>query len=290
MNSELIIFLLEGGQLAEKHKLNVKGKLSILHLERVENPVDTKEATVAQKENLHHLTLNWRKYGESESQEHAEQALESLEPHPNPKQLKIEGYKNLPPPGMLHALRNLTFSRINKVEYVEKEYHCGGALRRFPSLQTLKIEHLPRLERFSEDNERELLPNLTKLTVSDCYKLSSLPLSLVSLRKLDTKHCNEDLLDSVSYLSTLTSLVLGYLDEVTSFPHRMLQNLAAHQKSQILYLSSLQRLMISQFLELAALPDTVEHLISLKDLCLDGLDKLRILPMSAWFASVHCSI
>ena len=55
MNSELIVFLLEGGQLAQKHKLNVKGKLSILHLERVENPVDTKEATVAQKENLHHL-------------------------------------------------------------------------------------------------------------------------------------------------------------------------------------------------------------------------------------------
>jgi hypothetical protein len=54
------------------------------------------------------------------------------------------------------------------------------------------------LERFSRDNERELLPNLTKLTVSDCYKLSSLPLSLVSLRKVDTWHCNEDLLDSVS--------------------------------------------------------------------------------------------
>jgi hypothetical protein len=94
MNSELV-FLLEGGQLAEKQKLNVKGKLSILHLERVENPVDTKGATVAQKENLHHLTLNWRKYGESESQEHAEQVLESLEPHPNPKQLKIEGFKSI---------------------------------------------------------------------------------------------------------------------------------------------------------------------------------------------------
>lgn len=103
-----------------------------------------------------------------------------------------------PLPGMLHALRNLTFSRINKVEYLEKESHCGGAMRRFPSLQTLKIEYLPRLERFSRDDERELLPNLTKLTVSDCYKLSSLPLSLVSLRKVDTWHCNEDLLDSVS--------------------------------------------------------------------------------------------
>ena len=86
-------------------------------------------------------------------------------------------------------------------------------MRRFPSLQTLKIEYLPRLERFSRDNERELLPNLTKLTVSDCYKLSSLPLSLVSHRKLDTWHCNEDLLDSVSYLSTLTSHVLGYLGD-----------------------------------------------------------------------------
>jgi hypothetical protein len=150
---------------------------------------------------------------------------------------------DLPPLEMLHSLRNLTLSRINNVEYLEKESHCGGAMRRFPSLQTLKIEYFPRLERFSRDNERELLPNLTKLTVSDCYKLHRCH-SLVSLRTLDTWHCNEDLLDSVSYLSTLTSPVLGYLDEVTSFPHGMLQNLTALQKSQILHLTSLQRLIL----------------------------------------------
>ncbi|KAG6431617.1 hypothetical protein SASPL_109696 [Salvia splendens] len=67
-----------GNSLEELHCLNLKGELSIQHLERVTNHLDAKKANIADKKNLMMLTLSWERNGLSKLEEEDEKVLEAL--------------------------------------------------------------------------------------------------------------------------------------------------------------------------------------------------------------------
>ncbi|KAA8521241.1 hypothetical protein F0562_011922 [Nyssa sinensis] len=83
-----------GCHLTELKGLNLRGELCIKHLERVRSRMDTKEANLVGKQNLHHLKLYWERNDDFELQENVEQLLEALEPPPNIEELTIREYKD----------------------------------------------------------------------------------------------------------------------------------------------------------------------------------------------------
>ena len=96
----------------------------------------------------------------------------------------------LPPFALLPSLRTLHLSNMSRVMYIDDHFQGGGMARGFPSLQSLEIENLPSLQRFSREDGRKLLPRLTSLRIVNCPKLTSLQ-HLPSVEQLTVEGCNE---------------------------------------------------------------------------------------------------
>ncbi|XP_028124738.1 putative disease resistance protein RGA1 [Camellia sinensis] len=279
--------------LAELKCLNLGGELHIKHLERVRNPVDAKEANLVGKQNLSRLELNWEyDWAEAESQENVESelVLKALQPHPNLKELDVTGYKGtrfllwmrgsclqnvvkidlswcknclqLPPLGQLPLLRSLLIVGMEVVEYIENEYPGGGG---FPSLEELRVNKCSKLEGLSREEGRELFPGLRKIEIGDCPKLSFPHLSSPKELWLDGK-CTM-VLNSISNLSSLTSLDICDDKETDCFPKEFLRNLTL-----------LESLSISYCEKLKVLPEDLASLVTLKSLSIKVCEKLESLP------------
>ncbi|CAL5436114.1 unnamed protein product [Camellia sinensis] len=282
-----------GCRAAELQCLDLGGELHILHLERVRNPTDAKEANLIGKQNLRIIKLSWEDYSESESQANIEQILEALEPHPNVEELIIDKYRGahfplwmgdsiltnmvsialldcrkcliLPAFGQLASLQKLMIHRMDYVEYIDNDFPGEGPVRRFPSLEDLSIVDLPNLKGLSREEGRELLPRLHKISIKNCPKLT-LP-HLSSPENLYVSRCSNVTLSSISNLICLTSLTVCHDDKVISFPEEMFQNLNA-----------LDSLYIERFSKLKVLPTNLESLVSLKSLCIYSCHGLKSLP------------
>ncbi|CAL5441109.1 unnamed protein product [Camellia sinensis] len=279
--------------LAELKCLNLGGELHIKHLERVSNPVDAKEANLVGKQNLSQLELNWEyDWVEAESQENVESelVLKALQPHPNLKELDVTGYKGtrfllwmrgsclqnvvkidlswcknclqLPPLGQLPFLRSLLIVEMEVVEYIESAYPGGGG---FPSLEELRVNKCSKLEGLSREEGRELFPGLRKIEIGDCPKLSFPHLSSPKELWLDGK-CTM-VLNSISNLSSLTSLDICDDKETDCFPKEFLRNLTL-----------LESLSISYCEKLKVLPEDLASLVTLKSLSIKVCEKLESLP------------
>ncbi|CAL5441051.1 unnamed protein product [Camellia sinensis] len=281
-----------GCRAAELQCLDLGGELHILHLERVRNPTDAKEANLIGKQNLRIIKLSWEDNSESESQANIEQILEALEPHPNVEELIIDKYRGahfplwmgdsiltnmvsialldcrkcliLPAFGQLASLQKLMIHRMDYVEYIDNDFPGEGPVRRFPSLEDLSIVDLPNLKGLSREEGRELLPRLHKISIKNCPKLT-LP-HLSSPENLYVSRCSNVTLSSISNLICLTSLTVCHDDKVISFPEEMFQNLNA-----------LDSLYIERFSKLKVLPTNLESLVSLKSLCIYSCHGLRSL-------------
>ncbi|CAL5373745.1 unnamed protein product [Camellia sinensis] len=280
--------------LAELKCLNLQGELCIWHLERVRNPMDAKEANLVGKQNLSQLELNWE-YGlaECESQENvkSELVLEALQPHPNLKELIVSGYKGtrfpiwmrgselqnvvtirlfrcnnclqLPPLGQLPLLQSLLIRGMEEVvECIENEYPGGGG---FPSLEELIVRNCPKLEGLSRKEGRELFPRLREIDIAHCPKLSFPHLSAPKELSLVGK-CTM-VLNSISNLSSLTSLTIRNDKETVCFPKEFLRNLTL-----------LESLVIDNCHELKLLPRDLASLVTLKSLKIMVCPKLESLP------------
>ncbi|KAK0578256.1 hypothetical protein LWI29_007584 [Acer saccharum] len=274
--TRFIVSKKRGCHLDELKGLNLGGTLSIEHLQRVENPRDAKEANLVEKLNLLRLSLSWENESDLQSHEDVEKVLEALKPHTNLKELDISGYKGdqfpswmrdntlnnvvhfeisncdkcyqLPPCLVqLPFLRTLHLSNMSQVMYIDDHFQGGGMARGFPSLQSLEIENLPRLQRFSREDRRELLPCLTSLIIVKCPKLT-LP-HLPSVEQLTVLECNEGVLGSISNLKNLISLEVSYNDELNYLPEGTLLNL-----------TSLKTLNIYGFRKLKCLPTVIGSL------------------------------
>ncbi|KAL9172054.1 hypothetical protein ABFS82_03G020200 [Erythranthe guttata] len=297
-----------GNRLEELQGLNLGGRLTISHLERVENPVDANKANLREKKNLHRLSLVWGSdniASKLEVEERDEKVLESLEPHRNLKSLGIRGFGGrffpiwmsnstldkvveihisycenclrLPQLGELPHLKSLTLDNVAAVEYIiEGQVRSGNTLCvNFPSLETLYLRSLPNLKGLSkEETTREAFPNLEKLCILHCSSLVMPPLSY--LKKLKTLSCSSSTLASLSNLYTVNLLLVDIDKNTTCIPIKTLQNL-----------TSLDDLWIYGAHELCLPEEGLKSLKSLKRLHVVDSEKLACLPQ-CWLRNLTC--
>ncbi|KAH0741415.1 hypothetical protein KY290_034458 [Solanum tuberosum] len=281
----------KGCQLGELRNLNLRGAISITHLERVKRDTEAKEANLSTKLNLHSLSMIWNGTYRYESEE--VKVLEALKPHPNLKSLTISGFKGfclpdwinhstlrnvvsilikgckncscLPPFGELPCLESLELQDGSvEVEYVEDSRF--PTRRRFPSLRKLFIGEFHNLKGLLKKEGEEQFPVLKQMKIEKC-PVFVIP-TLSSVKKLELV-CEEDATGfrSISNLRALTSLNIRDNKEATSLPEEMFKSLA-----------NLKYLEISFFKNLTELPTTLASLNALQSLTIDHCDALESIP------------
>ncbi|CAL4963701.1 unnamed protein product [Urochloa decumbens] len=182
-----------------QHLNNLRGPLLLSQLENVTEAADAKQANIGNKKELRELPLTWTSR-ETEKQ-HCHKVLEGLEaPHglealrikyyhgtsfptwmgmlPKMVELHLFGCNNsnkLPPLASARAVQVLRLERLEKLECL-----CsGGTFFDFPNLKELTLHELPEFDRWCEINwvqgEQILFPQLEKLFIVNCGKLTALP-------------------------------------------------------------------------------------------------------------------
>ncbi|KAJ0860841.1 putative P-loop containing nucleoside triphosphate hydrolase, leucine-rich repeat domain superfamily [Helianthus annuus] len=201
---------------------NLRGKLSIEGLCKVQSAVDAHEAKLSLKK-LTKLELNW-----GEGSQHGtpqKEVLEELKPdsewlkelavksyggmefskwvgHPSFHrlvQVSIRNCKNctsLPQLGQLPSLKKLYISRMPNVEFIGSELTGTNQLTvaAFPSLEILRFESMHGWEVWSTNNEVSdaVFPCLRVLQIEDCPKLIEVSLkTLLSVEVLRFKNISE---------------------------------------------------------------------------------------------------
>ena len=188
---------------------------------------DALQVNMKDKSYLDELILNWESgwvTNGSITQHDAttDDILNSLQPHPNLKQLSITNYpgarfpnwlgdssvllnllslelrgcgncSTLPLLGQLTHLKYLQISRMNGVECVGSEFHGNAS---FQSLETLSFEDMLNWEKWLCCGE---FPRLQKLSIQECPKLTGkLPEQLPSLEELVIVECPQLLMASLT--------------------------------------------------------------------------------------------
>ncbi|KAL4285884.1 hypothetical protein AHAS_Ahas19G0030800 [Arachis hypogaea] len=289
----------KGHSLAELRGLNLGGKLSISGLGNVGSISEDENANLKGKQDLRELILSWSNSGKRKSVVGAEEVLEALQPHSTLKLLTIQFYKGLhwptwmgnisathnlvslqlencgkcghvPPVGKLPFLKKLVVSSMNDVQYIEEdESYDGVETMPFPSLEELRVERLPKVERLLKREITHMFPSLSTIEITDCPKLQ-LP-CLPSVKDLTVWYCSNEQLKSISNLNALNQLHLFHSDEVSRFPEGMMNNM-----------TSLATLEIQYFRELKELPSDITKLTALSDLGIFECGKLECLPEQGW--------
>ncbi|QHO40118.1 Putative disease resistance protein [Arachis hypogaea] len=192
--------------LAELHDLQLGGRLHIKGLENVLSEHDAREANLMSKKELSYLYLSWNSHFNFNSLFICpERVLEALEPPPNLKNLGINGYRGsqfpgwvrntnifsslvnvilfdcnnceqIPPLGKLPHLEGLYVCGMKDVKYIDEDSYDGVEEKvAFKSLKELTLLKLPKLERIVRDEGVEMLPLVSKVTIS-CSPNLKLPL------------------------------------------------------------------------------------------------------------------
>ncbi|XP_055820922.1 putative disease resistance protein RGA3 isoform X2 [Solanum dulcamara] len=294
----------KGYQLGELRNLNLRGAISIIRLERVKNNTEAKEANLSAKAKLHSLSMSWEGPHRNESEV---KVLEALKPHPNLKYLEIIGFSGfclpdwmnhsvlinvvsilinscencsrLPPFGELPCLESLELQDGSvEVEYVEDYViHSGFPPKgRFPSLRKLHIGGFCNLKGLLRTEEEEQFPMLDEMKISDCPMFVFPTLS--SVKKLEIwGEADARGLNSISNLSTLTSLKIFSNHKVTSLLEEMFKSLENLKYLSVSYLENLKELPTS----LASLNDlkslNIRYCYALESLPEEGLEGLTSL-------------
>ncbi|CAK8537808.1 unnamed protein product [Lathyrus sativus] len=321
--SVYIVSLERGQSLRELRDLNLGGILNIKGLKDVGSLSHAQDANLIAKKELQEVCMSWSVNDEITDTPtvSSEQVLEGLQPHTNLKRLKIHYYNGfcfaswiktlsslvslelkgcnncvrLSPIGKLPSLKKLELCDMNNVKFVDDNNDDDDVsydsmdVKIFPSLEVLMLEGLPGLERLLKLERREMFPCLSILKIYFCSQLR-LP-CLPCVKDLSVVGCNNVLLSSISSLYGLTSLSLGGVRGITSFPEGMFRNLTCLQTLSITYFPNLKELPnepfslaldsleISFFNELESLPEKIwEGLQSLRTLTISYCAELRCLP------------
>ncbi|KAL9167286.1 hypothetical protein ABFS82_05G085500 [Erythranthe guttata] len=296
--------------LEELKCLKLGGKLRIRNLERVKNPMDAKKATLAEKENLRHLCLEWKpentasKSSEEEDIVRDEKVLEALESHPNLETLDIKGFRgrcfpvwmsnstleklvgvylkncenclHLPQLGELPHLKSLSLKNLARVEYIleDQSGNRSTSVQQFPSLETLYLTTLPKMKGLLKEQvtmgSAEAFPNLEELQILDCSSLKLPPLSS-SLKKLKKLGCSS---------LTLASLSEVDLNTLTELFVDFKENTATSISIETLQsLTNLKKLEIYKACDELSIPEQgMRALTSLAHLRIKECDTLRCFP------------
>ena len=238
------------GRLSElKFLNNLRGLLVILGLSNARD-AEAMEADLGGKQYLECLRLYWGTTPEAtqEGEEALVSVMESLQPHPNLKELFIPGYGGvrfpywmmmndgldlllpnliridiykckrcqvLPPFGQLPYLQYLHLWNLDVVEYMQEDYPLS-AKPFFPSLKTLAIELAQAQQAPSCPYlERLILGNITRELCLHFISLFSSPLKSLEISGI------EDLIslsDVLQHLSILQNLEIEYCSDLATLP------------------------------------------------------------------------
>ncbi|KAM4087765.1 hypothetical protein ACB094_07G020700 [Castanea mollissima] len=285
----------KGYQVSELKGLNLRNKLTIKELDNVRNSVEAKNANLIGKQNLHSLSLVWQSDNKSHVPDHVEDVLDGLQPHSNLKVLSINNYhgskipawiqdsvlcdlveislicwercEHLPTLGKLPFLKVLNITGWHAVKYIGNEFHGDGAIS-FPSLKEFRLQEMRDLEEWRTVTGGENFPCLSTLDITDCPKLVEIPI-IPSITGLTMSRNNAMLIRSVMNLTSLSSLVIQNMDELTVLPDGLLQN---HKM--------LEMLEISYMHNLKSLTNQLDNLSALNGFHLVYCDKIESLPMN----------
>ncbi|XP_026438766.1 putative disease resistance RPP13-like protein 1 [Papaver somniferum] len=213
-------------------------ELGIVNLENVRGgKIEAEKANFKGKQNIRNLSLEWKKNFQEEEEwttNNSFMVLEGLQPHPNLKELSIEGFPGLKLPkwmgsssclpnlvklnfkdcksctklvgmGQLPCLQILGIQRMNSVKCLGKEFYCQQ-----------EEEEESKGSATPDTTTRILFPSLTRLLISNLENLEewSAPpqhdISFPCLEKLEIEECGK--LTSIPYLrlwtSSLTKLII----------------------------------------------------------------------------------
>uniref|UniRef100_J3LQG1 NB-ARC domain-containing protein n=1 Tax=Oryza brachyantha TaxID=4533 RepID=J3LQG1_ORYBR len=236
--------------------VNIQGELTITGLGRVDKVDDAQTANLISKEHVQILRLDWSDGFYSRECDHnsshadvkatpelAEEVFESLKPHRNLEELEVDEYvghkypswfgdsaysqlakvtlwkqgcKFLPTLGQLPRLRKLEVIRMEEVERIGQEFHGKNSTNRFPALEELEFEKMPKWVEWSGVADADF-PSLRQLKIKDCNELRILPQKLSpSLKNLVINKCER--LARLPTVANLTSLLLkgNFSEEIHS--------------------------------------------------------------------------
>ncbi|XP_035837644.1 putative disease resistance RPP13-like protein 1 [Helianthus annuus] len=223
---------------------NLRGELSIEGLQKVQIPMQAREANLSQKR-LTKLKLKWDDGSQRGTLE--KEVLTELKPHTDTlKHFAVEYYggvefpcwvgdptfhqlvhvslrgcrkcTSLPLLGRLPSLKELLIKGMDDVKVISLELSRSTAVT-FPSLEILRFEDMSSWEVWSTNSE-VMFPRLRELQIIKCPDLIDVSLeALPSLRVLRLEGCSESVLRSlVQAASSTTKLeiesILGLTDEV----------------------------------------------------------------------------
>nr|XP_023921678.1 putative disease resistance protein RGA4 [Quercus suber] len=282
-----------GYHVSELKGLNLRNKLTIKKLDNVKNSEEAKSANLIGKKNLHSLSLVWQSDKKSHVPDHVEYVLDGFQPHSNLKELSICNYhgskiptwiqnsvlcnlveisldcwercEHLPPLGKLPFLEVLKLTGWNAVKYIGNEFHGDGAIS-FPSLKRFRLYKMRDLEEWRTMTGGENFPCLSTLGITDCLKLVEIPI-IPSITGLTMCRNNAMLFRSVMNLTSLSSLLIDGMDELTILPDGLLQN---HKMLEMLQMSNMPNL--------KSLTNQLDDLSALNEFCLGCCDKIESLP------------
>jgi Leucine-rich repeat (LRR) protein len=275
----------------------LRGALKICKLEQVRDREEAEKAKLRGKR-MNKLVFEWSDEGNSSVNN--EGVLEGLQPHPDIRNMTIEGYggedfpswmsnlplnnltilslngcskcRQLPTLGCLPRLKILEIRGMPNVKCIGNEFPSsgGGAAVLFPALKELTLSHMDGLEEWMVPGGEgyQVFPCLEELRIWRCGKLESIQIcGLSSLVQFDIGLCDE-----LRYLS-------GEFHGFTS-----LQNLEIRGCSKLASIPSVQhctvlvKLGIYDCPELMSIPGDFQELkYSLKELFIEGC-KLGALP------------
>ncbi|GKU99319.1 hypothetical protein SLEP1_g12187 [Rubroshorea leprosula] len=268
-----VVGLQEGSRIEELGCLSqLGGKLTICHLEHVENYSEAEKAKLSENIELYELSLEWTERNTEECN-HDEDVLAGLKPPPNLRNLTILCYGGEKCPSWMDSSLSGSFSLNNLVDL---NIAACGKLKSMPimiglsSLQQLRISHCLELTRIG-DGVFAFPKSLRRLAIWSCPRLETIGdgiSTLTCLEELDLEEC-EDLrlipimrgLSSLQQLRILTCLELTRIgDGAFAFP------------------ASLRQLRIWYCPRLETIGESISTLTCLEELDLYGCEDLRHIP------------
>ncbi|KAL8210201.1 hypothetical protein R6Q57_006933 [Mikania cordata] len=214
--SRIIIGGGSGFKITELEDLeNLRGEVSIVGLEKLQNATDAIVANFPQK-SLSKLNVVWSDMWDGSRNEILEKnVLNELKPR-NDKliELKIRSYgglefpkcTSLPPLAQLQSLKELFIQDLDVVEAVGME--LLGTCRAFPSLEVLSFKRMHGWEKWSTNNGEDLFPCLKRHVIEYCPNLVEVTLEATrSLNVLELTNCDCGVLRRLAELaSSVTKL------------------------------------------------------------------------------------
>ncbi|KAL7619170.1 hypothetical protein Lser_V15G03629 [Lactuca serriola] len=239
--SKVMIEEANGFKISDLKELSdLQGRLSIIGLEKVMDPIEAKDANLHQKKGLEVLEMKWSDNVLDDSRDETieYEVLEELRPPPKLKILKILNNKGtrfpswvgdpsfdqlteltlhgcrsteLPTLGCLGSLKKLVVESMSEVNSVGFEFLAPVSSFigiGFPSLEVLQFSHMEGWKRWSINNGNEhgtpsSFPRLHEISIRYCPELAEVSIGLIpSLRVLYIQECSDVVLRSMVGLSS----------------------------------------------------------------------------------------